>query len=150
MADGGLRDQVRAALAQAEQAHLARVARAWTLMAHLLGVRLRPEAGVSFETLAQLVTATMQGLVMTALTVPGIAAYRTTARPFGAPEPGDWSLPALGLGAIATAFLEPDPNFTWDAARAAALRDVLAPPDLGPESPGEAGPRSPRGGQEGR
>ena len=150
MADGGLRDQVRAALAEAEQDRLARVARAWTLMAHLLGVRLRPEAGVSFETLAQLVTATMQGLITTALTVPGIAAFRTTARPFGAPEAGEWSLPALGLGAIATAFLESDPDFAWDAARAAALRDVLAAPDLGPEPPGEAGPRSPRGRQEGR
>ena len=42
LADGGLRSQVQAALAQAEQDHLARVARAWKLMAHLLGFRLRP------------------------------------------------------------------------------------------------------------
>ena len=41
LADGGLRSQVQAALAQAEQDHLARVARAWKLMAHLLGFRLR-------------------------------------------------------------------------------------------------------------
>ncbi len=60
------------------------------------------------------------------------------------------SATALGLGAIATAFLESDPDFAWDAVRAAALRDVLAAPGLGPEPPGEAGPRSPRGGQEGR
>ena len=59
----------------------------------------------------------MRGLVMTALTVPDIAAQRVTAQPFGAPG-GEWSLPALGLGAIATAFLEPDPEFAWDASRA--------------------------------
>ena len=138
LTDSGLRGQVQVALAQAEQDHLARVARAWNLMVALLGFRLRPEAGVTFETLAALVNATMLGLVMTALTVPEIAAHRTTAQPFDAPEAGEWSLPALGLGAIATAFLEPDPEFTWDAARAAAVRGALAAPDLSTEPPGEA------------
>lgn len=142
LADSGLRGQVEAALAQAEQDHLARVARAWQLMTGLLGFRLRPQAGVTFETLATLVDAAMRGLVMTALTVPGIAAHRTTAQPFDAPEVGDWSLPALGLGAIATAFLEPDPDFTWDAARAAAIRDALTAPDLSAELQGEATARS--------
>ena len=138
MADSGLRDRVQAALAQAEQGHLSRVARAWELMAGMLGFRLRPESGVTFGTLAALVNAAMRGLVMTALTVPGITAHRTTAQPFDAPEAGEWSLPALGLGAIATAFLEPDPDFTWDTARAAAIRKALTAPDLSTEPPGEA------------
>jgi AcrR family transcriptional regulator len=138
LADGGLRDRVQAALAQAEQDHLARVARAWRLMAGLLGFRLCPEAGVSFETLAMLVDAAMRGLVMTALTVPDIAAHRMTAQPFGASDAGEWSLPALGLGAMAAAFLEPDPDFTWDAAHAAAIRDALTPPDPGTKPLGEA------------
>jgi hypothetical protein len=91
----------------------------------------RYDAGsVTFETLATLVNATMQGLVMTALTVPDIAAHRTIAQPFGTPEAGEWSLPALGLGAIAAAFLEPDPDFTWDANRAAATREALTSPHL--------------------
>ena len=137
LADGALRRQVQAALARAEQDHLARVARAWKLMAGMLGFRPRAEAGVTFETLAVLVNATMRGLVMTALTVPDVAVHRTAAQPFGAPEAGEWSLPALGLAAIATAFLEPDPEFTWDAARAAAIRDALTSPDLGTESPGD-------------
>jgi hypothetical protein len=95
-------------------------------MTGLLGFRLRAEAGVTFTTLATLVDAAMRGLVMTALTVPDIAEHRTAAQPFGTPEAGEWSLAALGLGAIATAFLEPDPEFTWDAARAAAaIHDVL-------------------------
>ena len=142
LTDRGLRDQVQAALAQAEQDRLARVARAWELMAGLLGFRLRAETGLTFETLAALVSATMQGIVMTALTVPDIAGHRATAQPFGAPEASEWSLPALGLGAMATAFLEPDPGFTWDAGRAAAIREVLASPDLGAEPPGEDTARS--------
>jgi AcrR family transcriptional regulator len=142
LTDSGPRGQVQAALAKAEQDHLARVARAWQLMAGLLGFRLRPQGGVTFETLAALVDATMRGLVMTALTVPDIAAHRTTAQPFDAPEAGRWSLPALGLGAIATAFLEPDPEFTWDSQRANALREALTAPDLSAELHGEAAARS--------
>jgi AcrR family transcriptional regulator len=138
LSDSGLRSQVKAALATAGQDHLARVARAWQLMTSLLGFRLRPQGGVTFETLAALVDAAMRGLVMTALTVPDIAAHRTTAQPFDAPEAGHWSLPALGLGAIATAFLEPDPEFTWDAARAVAVREALTAPDLRAQPP--AGP----------
>jgi AcrR family transcriptional regulator len=137
LADGGLRDQVQAALARAEEDHLARVARAWKLLAGLLGFRLRPQAGVTFETLGTLVDATMRGLVMAALTTPGIAVRRMTAQPFGAPEASEWSLPALGLGAMAGAFLEPDPDFAWDADRAAALRDALTSSDLGPGPSGE-------------
>lgn len=142
LTDSGLRSQVQAALARTEQDHLARVARAWKLMAHLLGFRLRPQGGVTFETLAALADAAMRGLVVSALSVPGIAAHRTTAQPFDAPEAGEWSLPALGLGAIATAFLEPDPGFTWDPARAAAIGEALAAPDLGTEPPGKATARS--------
>lgn len=133
LADSGLRGQVQAALAQAGQEHLARVARAWQLTTGLLGFRLRPQAGVTFETLAALVDAAMRGLVMTALTAPDITAQHVTAQPFDAPEAGDWSLPALGLGAIATAFLEPDPEFTWDSRRANAVRDALTAPDLSAE-----------------
>ena len=129
----GLRDQVQTALAQGERDRLARVARAWALMAGLLGYRLRAESGVTFETLATLVNATMLGLVMTALTVPGSTGHRTAAQPFDAPDASEWSLPALGLGAIATAFLEPDPDFTWDAERATAIRDALRSPDFGAE-----------------
>jgi AcrR family transcriptional regulator len=63
LADGGLRSRVQATLAQARQDHLARVAQAWQLMAGLLGFRLRPEAGVTFETLAALADAATCGLL---------------------------------------------------------------------------------------
>ena len=142
LADTRLRDKVQAALAQAEREHLAQVARAWQLLAGLLGFRLRPESGVTFETVATLVNAAMRGLVMTALTVPGIAADRMTSRPFGAPGVAEWSLPGLGLGAIAAAFIEPDPDFTWNAGHADAIRATLAAPDLSTSPP--ASPDRPR------
>jgi AcrR family transcriptional regulator len=138
LADGGLRSQVQAALARAERDHLSRVARAWQLMTHLLGFRLRPEAGVTFETLAALIDAVMRGIVMAALTAPDLAVHRVAARPFDAPEHGEWSFAALGLGAIATAFLEPDPEFTWDTKRAAAIRRALIAPDLSSPQPGKS------------
>jgi AcrR family transcriptional regulator len=137
LADGGLRRQVQAALARAEREHLAQVARAWKLLASLLGFRLRPGSGVTFEIFAALVDSAMRGLVMTALSEPDIAARRVAAQPFGASEAGERSLPALGLGAIAAAFLEPDPEITWNAGRTAALLDALATPGPGAEPPGE-------------
>jgi AcrR family transcriptional regulator len=137
LSDGGLRDQVQAALARAEQDRLARIARSWQLMAGMLGFRLRTEAGVTFETLATLVSATLRGLIMMALAVPGITAHPAVAQPFGAPTASEWSLPALGLGAVANAFLEPDPDFTWDAGRAAAVRDALGSPNLGAAQTGD-------------
>jgi len=127
LADGQLRDQVQAALAESERGHVARVARAWDLLAGLFGYRLRPETGATFETIATLLDATMRGLVIMALSRPGIAEHRTRASPFGAAAADDWSLPALGLTSIASAFLEPDPDFEWDSGRLVGLRQVLAP-----------------------
>jgi hypothetical protein len=125
LADDGLRAQVQDALARAEREHLARVARAWKRTAQLLGFRLRTGSGVTFETLATLIDSAMHGLVMTALTEPEVAAHRVAAQPFGGSETGQWTLPALGLGAIATAFLEPDPEITWNADHTAALQNAL-------------------------
>jgi AcrR family transcriptional regulator len=126
LADGQLRDQVRLGLAQSEQDHVARLAQAWELLAGLFGYRLRPEMGATFETIATLLDATMRGLVIMALSRPGIAEYRTQASPFGAAARDDWSLPALGLTSIASAFLEPDPDFEWDGERLASIRQALA------------------------
>jgi len=126
LADGQLRDQVRLGLAQSEQDHVARLAQAWELLAGLFGYRLRPEMGATFETIATLLDATMRGLVIMALSRPGIAEYRTQASPFGAAARDDWSLPALGLTSIASAFLEPDPGFEWDGERLASIRQALA------------------------
>lgn len=125
LSDGELRDQVGAALAESEHDRIGRVARAWEYLTGLLGYRLRPELGAGFGTLATLLDAEMRGLVMIALANPGTAAYRTQASPFGAGGTRDWGLPALGLTGIAEAFLEEDPDISWDTERMANVRRQL-------------------------
>ncbi len=126
IADDQLRDQVQAALARSERDHIAGVAAAWEHAAGLFGYRLRPGLGATFESVATLVDATMRGLVITALSMPEVATYRTQASPFGAHGAEDWSLPAMGLTSIAMAFLEPDPAVEWDSERIAGITGGLA------------------------
>jgi AcrR family transcriptional regulator len=126
LTDGGLRDQVQAALAQSEQGRIARISEAWEHLAGLFGYRLRPGLDATFETVATLIDATMRGLVIMALPMPDIAEHRLQASPFGAAGVDDWSLPAVGLAAIATTFLEPDPEVEWDEERLTTVRRALA------------------------
>lgn len=130
IADGELREQVRAALSESELEHTVRVARGWEHLVTLLGYRLRPGLGLTFEHVATLAGAAMRGLVLMALSVPGIAGQRVAARPFGAADQAEWSLPSIGLGALAWAFLEPDPAIKWDDERRATVREALAAPAL--------------------
>jgi AcrR family transcriptional regulator len=131
LADGELRDQVQVALAQSEQGRTARIATAWEQLTGLFGYRLRPELGATFETMATLLSATMRGLIIMALSAPDIAAHRAQASPFGAAGKNEWSLAAIGLASIASAFLEPDPAIEWTGERLASVRHALsswAPP----------------------
>lgn len=129
LSDEDLRGQVGEALAEAERDHLARVALAWEGLTSLLGYRLRPEVGSSFEDLATLLDATMRGLVLMALPMPRLASERRTARPpisgFQDADPAEWSLPALAFASIAMAFLEPDPDLVWDGERVARVKQEL-------------------------
>ena len=125
LADGELRDQVQAALAQSEQARLALIVKGWQQLARLCGYRLRPEFGVTLDTVITLVAALMHGMVIMAQATPGVATHRTTAAPFGAAAPEQWSLPALGIASIAATFLEPDPAIGWDGERLAQVRQAL-------------------------
>jgi len=126
LADGALRDQVQAALARSEQAHNTRIAQAWRQLTVLFGYRLRPGSGIAFEAMATLLSATLRGLVVMALSWPDVAEQRIEGSPFGAQAPGEWSLPALGLAGLASAFLEPDPAVEWDTGRISAVRQALA------------------------
>ncbi|HLN68356.1 MAG TPA: hypothetical protein VK280_13910 [Streptosporangiaceae bacterium] len=117
---------MQAALARSEQAHNAPIAQAWRQLTALFGYRLRPGSGITFEAMATLLSAAMRGLVVMALSSPEVAGQRIEASPFGASARAEWSLPALGLGGIASAFLEPDPAVEWDAERIAAVRQALA------------------------
>ena len=125
IADDDTRREVGAALAESERTNILSVAGAWEQLATLLGYRLRPDSGATFETLATLLTATMRGLVTMALCDPAIATATTRGKPFGATETTDWPLPALALTSIASGLLEPDPAITWDAERIARVRQTL-------------------------
>jgi len=176
LADGELRDQVGAALAQSEREHIARVAHAWELLAGLFGYRLRPGLAASYDALAMLLDASLRGLVVMALSMPEVASYRAGGQPpggqppggqppggqtLGGNGPGGWSLFALGGVSLADAFLEPDPEAVWDDERLATLHQVLAGdvlpadwpiPDQRAQDSGTTGhrsrtaSRSPRGG----
>jgi hypothetical protein len=113
-------------LAQSERGFVARVAATWELLCGLFGYRLRPELGASFGTLATLLSANVRGLTVMALSMPAIAEHRAPARPFGAAGEEEWSLPALGAAAIASAFLEPGPAADWDDGRVSRLYQALS------------------------
>jgi len=125
LTDGELRDQVRAALAETEAGQTALIARAWQQIAGMFGYRLRPELGSGFDTLATLLSATMHGLVITALSTPEVGTRVILASPPGAAAEEPWSLPALAMATMAMAFLEPDPSADWDDRRLAAIHDAL-------------------------
>jgi hypothetical protein len=56
---------------------------------------------------------------------PASASQREPGRPFGAAARADRALPSLGIAALATAFLEPNPEVTWDEWRLAEAREEL-------------------------
>jgi hypothetical protein len=93
--------------------------------AGLLGYRLRPELNAIYETMASLLSATMSGLVITALFQPGIATRRIQAHSFGAAETAEWSLQAMGIASIAAAFLESGPTIEWNDERLSMIRQAL-------------------------
>lgn len=107
--EGELRDQVGEALATSERTLTEGVARSHEAVARLLGLR----AQVGIEDIAHLVNAQMRGMVVKALVQPELTERTSRVSFTGADE--DWSLAAVGVGALVLAFLEPDPD--WDAAR---------------------------------
>jgi AcrR family transcriptional regulator len=126
LVDGELRDRVQEALADSERRRARQIASSWRQLTSLFGYRLRPELGVGYEDVAKLLTASLRGLVIQALSDPGLAERRVPARPFGAATEEEWSLPALGLASIAAACLEPDPAVEWAEQRLARVRQELA------------------------
>jgi AcrR family transcriptional regulator len=130
LADGELRDRVQAALADSERRRAGQIASAWQHLAALFGYRLRPELVITYEDVATLLTASLRGLVIQALSDPGIAERRIPARPPGAAAEEQWSLPALGVASIASACLEPDPAVAWTREHLAHVRQELSQLEL--------------------
>ncbi|MFI6392270.1 TetR/AcrR family transcriptional regulator [Nonomuraea sp. NPDC050547] len=104
--DGGLRQEVCEALAASERALTARLAAFYREAAGLFGLRLRP--GATYESVAAMAGATVRGLVLMTPADPGVLTRRIMASPFGAPEPAEWSEPALAVAAVILAFFEAD------------------------------------------
>lgn len=125
VADDDLRRDLQRALAESESAFITRIARGWEQLAGLFGYRLRAELDATFETVATLASATLRGLVIMALSTPDLASQRLNARPFGAPDAGEWSHAGLIAASIAYAFLEPDPTIQWTHERIAGVRQAL-------------------------
>jgi AcrR family transcriptional regulator len=121
LADGELREEVQEILARSEREHTSQVAAAWERLAALFGYRPRP--GATFAVLATLLSATMRGLIITALSLPELAGPQAHGNPFGAD--GDWSLDAIALTSLALAFLEPDPEVGWDRDRITAVGQAV-------------------------
>lgn len=126
LADGELRSEVGAALAESEHGFIQEIAGTYSHLTGLLGYRLRPESNATYETLATLASATMRGLVVTALSTPAVVDLRVVSKPFGTSRIVDWSLPALGIAGLASSFLEPDPEIDWTDDRIASVRHQLA------------------------
>lgn len=114
---GPLRDDVRAALAQAEAGFVEHRAQVYARLPGLLGYRLVAPltAPEGFTIMASASGAMMTGLLVTAAAGPDPAPIRLA--PFGSSRPADWTLPALHLVGVLLAHLEPDPDVVWDAAR---------------------------------
>ena len=123
--DGELRAEIQTALTESDHAVLTRIAGAYEQAAALLGLRLRPELGATYDAIAVLASAAIRGMVTMAPANPSIATVRLQANPFGAPEPAEWSQPALAVATIVIGFLEPDPAIDWTDARTAELRRIL-------------------------
>jgi AcrR family transcriptional regulator len=123
--DGELREEIQAALARSERGFIDRLAHGWERIATALGYRLRPETGGGYETIAALVSATMRGLVIMALSNPALVTRRIKADPRGVGESADWSLIGLNAACIANTFFEPDPGVAWNDDRLAALFKLL-------------------------
>jgi AcrR family transcriptional regulator len=133
--DDDTRAQVRAALAESQQAHIRASAKVLEVLAGLVGYRLRPDAASSFDTVAILMSAAVRGVTTMATSDPDLATQRLEAAPFRSTQRAEWSLAAMALASVVSALLEPDPEIEWDADRAMALREVVATvPQFGPDA----------------
>ncbi len=123
--DEALRADLQAGLALSEASFIRRIAASWERLSRLLGYRLRPELGLTYETIAALLSADLRGHVLMALAGPDLATRMIEARPEGADGVAAWSAPAVAAASIATACFEPDPTITWDEERIATVRQAL-------------------------
>lgn len=118
-----LRAQVQATLAAAQAEFVAVLAQTWAQLSALLGFRLR--AQLSHEVLAELISASIRGLLVMAMADPDLAEAKVPADPFGRQTGTEWSLAALSCASLAIAFFEPEPDLVWDETHTQAVVAVF-------------------------
>lgn len=122
---GQLRDRLRSALAESERRRAARIAQAWAQIADLLGQRIRPGLATDLQPLTSLLIATMNGILLSATTDPGVTERTVATGPPGVPVAGPWSLAGIAVASLVETFLEPDPEVVWDEAAPARIQAAL-------------------------
>lgn len=120
--DGRLQTGMQQALHSSETVFIGRMSSFYEQMAAILGFRVRDDVPEGFKTLATLGGAIVEGLALEAVIVPDIADRRFKAKPFGADEAREWTLPSIGYASVLMGIVEPNPTYTdEDAARAKGL-----------------------------
>jgi AcrR family transcriptional regulator len=122
--EGPLREDVKAILQESEAGFVERISGSYRELAELLGYRIKPATGVTFEQLAAMASAALRGMALMEPTIPMIEEAKVQGSPFGGEE-AEWSLPGLTAGAVILQFLEPDPDVEWDEERIERVKRAL-------------------------
>ncbi|MEJ7648286.1 MAG: hypothetical protein WKF57_04420 [Nakamurella sp.] len=122
MPDGAVRTDLAAALSSAETKFIDLMASFYRAMGKVIGMRLRPEFGDDYRSMAALSAAVLEGLGLRHVLNPGVTSVRFATAPFdiGGPDSAaagtdgadtGWSLGAIGYAAIISSMSEPDPDW---------------------------------------
>lgn len=129
MPDGEVKTDLAAALSRAETKFIDLMASFYRAMGTVIGVRLRPEFGDDYRSMAALSAAVLEGLGLRHALNPEVTSARYRCAPFdiGTPSPDtgtDWSLGAIGYAAIIHSMSEPDPD--WEPSFLDRLDEMAA------------------------
>lgn len=120
MPEGEVKTDLAAALSRAETKFIDLMASFYRAMGKVIGMRLRPEFGDDYRSMAALSAAVLEGLGLRHALNPAVTSARFDTAPFdtGTPASGEpstgWSLGAIGYASIIHSMSEPDPD--WEPA----------------------------------
>lgn len=121
-----LQRDISAALRASEESFLKRMAAFYSTMAQIAGYRLRHNDSMTFETLATLGAAMVEGLALTAIPVADLGEQHFLADPFDTGTRENWALAGLGFTSIVLTLIEPgEDQGEWDDERVEAARSEL-------------------------
>ncbi|WP_353650315.1 hypothetical protein ABLG96_05100 [Nakamurella sp. A5-74] len=135
MPDGQVKTDLAAALSRAETKFIDLMASFYRAMGKVIGMRLRPEFGDDYRSMAALSAAVLEGLGLRHALNPGVTSARFATAPFDIHGPDsaaadtedadtDWSLGAIGYAAIISSMSEPDPD--WEPSFLDPLDEMAA------------------------